>query len=155
MTAMQTAALYSSVAGAGMSAYGQYQQAEAMKDAANYNHKVAEMQAADARDRGAVEQEQLGRKIGQLRGQQRANMAANGLDLSDGTPAALLDQTDYYGLEDQRTLATNIEREASGFSNRARLAGMQADGIDPMLSAGGSLLTSAGNVADRWYKYKG
>lgn len=155
MTAGQTAALYASMAGAGVSAYGQYQQAQAMKDAANYNRKVAEIQAADARDRGAVEQEQLGRKIGALRGQQTANMAANGLDLSSGTPAALLAQTDYYGLEDQRTLATNIEREASGFGNRARLAGMQADGIDPWMSAGGSLLSNAGAVADRWYKYKG
>lgn len=155
MTALQTASMYASMAGAGLSAYGQYQQAEAMKDAANYNRKLADIQAADARDRGAVEQEQLGRKIGQLRGQQTANMAANGIDLSTGTPAALLDQTNYYGLEDQRTLAANIEREASGFGNRGRLAGMQADSIDPMLSAGGSLLSNAGAVADRWYRYKG
>ena len=97
----------------------------------------------------------FGALLAERRGQQTANMAANGLDLSSGTPAALLVQTDYYGLEDQRTLATNIEREASGFGNRARLAGMQADGIDPWMSAGGSLLSNAGAVADRWYKYKG
>lgn len=155
MTTLQTASLYSSMAGAGLSAYGQYQQAQAAKDAANYNRKAAEIQAADARDRGVYEQEALGRKVGAMRGQQRANMAANGLDITSGTPAAVLEQTDYYGLEDQRTLATNIEREASGFSNRARLAGMQADSIDPTTSAAGSLLTNAGSVADKWYRYKG
>lgn len=155
MTALQTAALYSSMAGAGLSAYGQYQGAQAAKDAANYNAKVAEMQAADARDRGVYEQEALGRKIGQMRGQQRANMAANGLDLTDGTPAALLDQTDYYGLEDQRTLANNINREAAGYGTRANLARAQADGYDPAMSASASLLTNAGTVADRWYKYRG
>lgn len=155
MTALQTASLYSSMAGAGLSAYGQYQGAQAAKDAANYNAKVAEMQAADARDRGVYEQEALGRKIGQMRGQQRANMAANGLDLSDGTPAALLDQTDYYGLEDQRTLANNINREAAGYGTRANLARAQADGYDPAMAASASLLTNAGTVADRWYKYRG
>lgn len=155
MSALQTASLYSSMAGAGLSAYGQYQQAQAAKDAAKYNQKVSEIQAADARDRGVYEQEALGRKIGAMRGQQRANMAANGVDLSSGTPADVLEQTDYYGLEDQRTLATNIEREAAGYSNRARLAGMQADSINPDLSAAGSLLTNAGTVADKWYRYKG
>lgn len=155
MTALQTASLYTSMAGAGLSAYGQYQGAQAAKDAANYNAKVAEMQAADARDRGVYEQEALGRKIGQMRGQQRANMAANGLDLTDGTPAALLDQTDYYGLEDQRTLANNINREAAGYGTRANLARAQADGYDPTMAASASLLTNAGTVADRWYKYRG
>lgn len=155
MTALQTAGLYASIAGAGMSAYGSYKQAEAAKDAASYNQKVANIQASDALDRGATEQEQLGRKISALKGQQTANMAANGLDLSSGTPAAVLEQTDYYGLEDQRTVANNARREAAGYNARATMSGMQADSYDPGMSAGASLLTSAGTVADRWYKYKG
>lgn len=155
MTALQTAGLYSSIAGTAMSAYGQYQQAQASKDAANYNAKVAELQRQDALDRGQADQEALGRKIGGLRGQQTANMAANGLDLSSGTPAAVLAQTDYYGLEDQRTVANNASREAAGYGYRGAMARATSDSIDPGTAAGASLLTNSGNVADRWYKYKG
>lgn len=138
-----------------MSAYGAYQQGEAAKDAASYNAKVAEIQRQDALDRGQGDQEALGRKIGGLRGQQTANMAANGLDLTSGTPAAVLAQTDYYGLEDQRTVANNTAREAAGFGYRGDMARATSGSIDPGMAAGASLLTNSGNVADRWYKYKG
>lgn len=153
MTALQTASLYSSIAGTALSAYGQYQQASAARDAARYNQKVAEIQASDALDRGDQEQAMLGRKVADLRGRQRVAMAKSGLDLSEGSPAAILDQTDYYGLEDQRTIANNARREAAGYANRGNLAGMQADGMDPLLATGGSLLTNAGTVADKWYRY--
>jgi len=155
LSTLQTAGLAASIAGTGMQAYGQYQQAQAAKDAATYNQKVANIQANDAIDRGDLEQQQLGRKISALRGQQTANMAANGLDLSSGTPAAELAQTDYYGLEDQRTVANNANREAAGYRTRATMAGMQADSYNPGLTAGASLLSGGGQVADRWYKYKG
>lgn len=153
MTALQTASLYSSIAGTALSAYGQYQQASAARDAARYNQKVAEIQASDALDRGDQEQAMLGRKVADLRGRQRVAMAKSGLDLNEGSPAAILDQTDYYGLEDQRTIANNARREAAGYANRGNLAGMQADGMDPLLATGGSLLTNAGAVADKWYRY--
>lgn len=153
LSGLQTASLLASAAGTGMQMYGQYQQGEAARNAAIYNQKVANLQAQDAQDRGSLEQEALGRKISALRGQQRANMAANGLDLSSGTPEALLDQTDYYGLEDQRTVANNTNREVATYKNRGNLYGMQADSASPLLAAGGSFLTGAGAVADKWYRY--
>lgn len=153
LSSLQTASLLASAAGTGAQVYGQYQQAEAAKSAAEYNQKVANLQAQDAQDRGVQDQEALGRKISALRGQQRANMAANGLDLSSGTPEALLDQTDYYGLEDQRTLQNNINREVATYKNRSNLYGVQADSTSPMLAASGSFLTGAGAVADKWYRY--
>jgi len=45
-------------------------------------------------DRGDLEQQRVGVKQAQLRGEQRARMGANGLDLSFGTPEAVLEQTD-------------------------------------------------------------
>ena len=153
LTTLQTASLLTSAAGAGLSAYGQYRQAEAAQQAAIYNQKVAGIQARDALDRGEREGEAMGRKISAMRGQQRANMAANGLDLSYGSPAAVLDQTDYYGLEDQRTIANNARREAAAYESRGNLYGMQASSADPMLASSGSLLTGSGIVADKWYRY--
>jgi hypothetical protein len=155
-TALQVASLAATVGSAAMSYSAQRQQAKAQQAAARYNQQAAEIQAEDALDRGAREQEAAGRKISQLRGQQRANMAANGLDLSyaDQTPAAILEQTDYYGLEDQRTIANNANREATNFKNRANLYGMQATDSGSNLASFGSLLTGAGQVADKWYSYR-
>lgn len=138
-----------------MSTYGAYQQSEAAKNAAEYNAKVAAIQGQDAIDRGDTDQQAIGRKQAAVRGQQQANMAANGLDLSSGSPAAILDQTDYYGLADQATVINNSRREAAGFTSRGAMASAQADAYSPMASAGASLLTSSGTVADRWYKYGG
>lgn len=153
LSAIQTAALISSVAGTGMSAYGQYQQAKAGQVAARYNQKVADIQKQDALDRGDFEQQQVGARQAQIRGRQRVALAANGVDLDSGTPAALLDQTDYYGLEDQRTVANNARREAAGYGARSTLAGLQAD-VNPYAGATGSLLSNAGAVADKWYRYR-
>jgi hypothetical protein len=157
MSSLQVASLIASAAGAGMSAYAQSQQARAQRDAARYNQKVAEMQAADALDRGTQEQERLGRKISALRGEQVTAMAANGLDLSygDQTPASVLAQTDYYGLEDQRMVANNANREAAAYRNRANMSGMQMAALDPFAAGAGSLLTGAGAVAEKWNRYRG
>lgn len=137
-----------------LSAYGQYQQADAAKKSAQFNQEVANIQARDALKRGEFESEQAGRKVAQLRGRQRVALAANGLDLSYGSPADILEQTDYYGLEDQRTVANNARREASMFANRATMSGMQAASINPGLEAGTSLLGGASNVSDKWVRYQ-
>lgn len=155
MTALQTASLVASTGGMAMSAYGAYQQSEAAQKAATYNAKVAAIQGQDAIDRGDTDQQAVGRKQSAMRGQQTANMAANGLDLSSGSPAAILDQTDYYGLADQATAVNNSRREAAGFTSRGAMASAQADAYSPLTAGGASLLTSSGTVADRWYKYGG
>ena len=138
-----------------LSAYGQYQQADAAKKSAQFNQEVANIQARDALKRGEFESEQAGRKVAQLRGRQRVALAANGLDLSYGSPADILEQTDYYGLEDQRTVANNARREASMFANRATMSGMQAASINPGFEAGTTLLAGAANVSDKWARYRG
>lgn len=153
MSALQLAGLGASVVGTGMQAYGQYQQGKAAQNAARYNQQVAEIQGRDAISRGEYEAESAGRKISALRGRQRAALAANGLDLNEGTPDALLEQTDYYGLEDQRTIANNARREAAMYSSRAGAYGAEARSINPRLAATGTLLAGGGAVADRWYNY--
>jgi hypothetical protein len=153
-----------SLVGAGVSALGSYQQAQAAKSAAKYdaavaasNAKVAEFKAQDAQDRAQLEAENLGRQQAALRGKQRASIAANGIDLSSGTATSLTDAADFYGLQDQRTVAEGGVREAwgyrtqgAGYQAEAQMHRAKASSISPFGSLATSLLGSAGSLADRW-----
>lgn len=150
--------------GAGMQALGTYQQAQGAKAAAKYeasvasaNAKVAEFKAQDAIDRGQRDAETLGRQIAATRGKQKATLAANGMDLSGETAQSILSGTDFYGVQDQQTLATNTNREAWGFRTQgagyeaeASMQRARASSISPLMSTATSLLTSAGTLADKW-----
>lgn len=152
------------LAGAVSGAAGAMQTAQAQKSAASYqaqvsanNAKVAGWQAESADARGQDDAMAVGRKQADVRGKQAASMAANGLDLSSGSPAAVLEQTDYYGLADQKTAVQNASDTAWGlrtkgdsYTAESNMQKSKADGINPLMSGATSLLGSAGNVADKW-----
>ena len=147
-------AMYGLSAGAAVaSAYAAQDQAKAVKDAAEWNVKAAENQAHDAIDRGQQEQERVGIQQGQIKAQQAAGMAANGVDINSGTAAATLAQTDYYGLQDQKRVMDNAYKEGTGYINQANLSRAKADSINPDAEFGVSLLGSASQVAGKWYRY--
>jgi len=107
------------IASAVLSGFGAYGQAKAANAQADYNASVADnnakmatYQAEDAQRRGEEEAINKNRQTAQLRGEQRATMAARGLDLTYGTPQSLIDQTDYFGQVDTNTLRDNAAREA-------------------------------------------
>lgn len=141
-----------SAAGTAMAAYGTYQQAEAAKDSAEYNATVSEYAAQDAEARGRQEAMKARQQAAQLRGTQRATMAARGLDLGEGTPLSLLEQTDYFTEVDQATIRNNADKEA--WAKRVQGTGFrnEADSINPGFSAMTTLLTGTGNVASQWYR---
>lgn len=153
-----------SIIGAVVSAAGSMQKAQAEQDEARYrakvaanNAKVAEWQAQSAEDKGTEEAMQVGRKQAELRGQQKSTLAANGLDLGSGSPAALVEQTDYYGLQDQRSAMQNGMDQAWGaraqrdnFTAESNMQRTKASNIDPGMAGATSLLGSAGNIADKW-----
>ena len=114
-------------AGAVTSAYSAQDQAKAVKDAAEWNVKAAENQAQEAIDRGQQEQERVGIQQGRIKAEQAAGMAANGVDLNSGTPQAVLQQTDYYGLQDQKRVMDNAYKEGAGYINQANLSRAKAD----------------------------
>lgn len=151
--------------GAGVSAVGAYGQAKAQQASLQAQAQVAEnnavlsgWQAEDSIDRGQVAADRALLKGGQLKGAQRAAMAANGVDLSVGSPQAILNDTDYMTAVDASQLLDNAAREAWGYRMQARsyrenasATRAGASNINPWLSAGTSVLTSATNVASRWY----
>jgi hypothetical protein len=158
-----------SVLGTGVSAYGQIQAGQAAKAAGDYNAAVArnnqivaERQAQDALARGEVAETEQRRKVRMLASSQRAALGASGVQLDAGTPLDLLGDTAAMGELDALTIRNNAEREAYGYRvqgvNFGAEAGLQTmRGNNAMsgalMSAGGTVLSGAGNVADRWLVY--
>jgi hypothetical protein len=144
-----------SAAGAVTSAIGAYQQAKVAGDVAARNAKIADLQAEDALRRGENEAAELRRRVAATKSAQRVSLAAKGLDLTYGTAADLQDQTDFFGEYDVATVRANARKEA--WSRRSQSANFQAEALSqrPWLSAGNTLLTGAGQVADKWYTYRG
>lgn len=138
-------------ASAVVSAVGARNQAMAARNAAQMNQSIAEVQAQDATLRGEQEAQTISRNARQTVGAQRAAYAARGVDLASGTPADVIDQTDFFGQADAATARSNAAKEAWGY--RARGAGFAAEAANanPNRAAGLSLLGSAGSVASSWY----
>lgn len=133
---------------------------------ARNNATFANFQAADAKERGDLAASNVARRSGQLQGRQAAAMAARGLDVSTGSPDAILNDTGFFGEYDQRTTRSNAAREAYGFQVRtgnfrgdAGAYAAAGDAENPLLAAGfaggSSLLSSGSMVAPRWGGYAG
>lgn len=155
LTTAQMISLGLSAAGVATSAIGAYQQAKVAGEVAARNAKIADLQAEDALRRGENEAAELRRRVAATKSAQRVSLAAKGLDLTYGTAADLQDQTDFFGEYDVATVRTNARKEA--WSRRSQSANFQAEALSqrPWLSAGSTLLAGAGQVADKWYTYRG
>lgn len=171
-----------------LTAASAYTAAEAQSSADEYqagvarnNEKVAEWQAGDAQRRGAEAAAATRRKYAGLMGTQRANMAARGLDITDGSANSILQDTSFFGQYDENTVRANAAREAWGyksqaanFGNEAAFRQSSADGRSPLLSGvmagatayygsgagsgggaaaagSGSMLTDSTSVNPKWY----
>lgn len=165
MAFMAAAAPYMQYAGMAMSAVGAVQGSQANKAAygaqaqvAANNAQIAQYQADDALTRGRVNASRMGMQVHQLKGQQRAKLAANGVDLGVGSALNILTDTDQFGEIDANTITDNaakeawaIRQQANGYTSDANLLKARADSEKPWMSGMTSLLTSAGRVAGNWY----
>lgn len=119
------------------------------------NAITAEYQAADAIERGTVEEKQQRLKIEQLKGQQRAAIAGSGFTLSEGSASNVLEDTAALGEEDVFRIRSNAAREAWAY--RVQASNARSEG--GLISMAGqnrntqSVLEASGTVADSWYKY--
>lgn len=155
--------------GAGLSAGTAYNNSEATQAALNAqaqinrnNAVVAGYQAADSERRGAIAASNVRIKARQLKGAQRARLAASGVDLGTGNAADILTDTDYFGEVDAATTLDNAAREAWGYRTQAQnfqsesdLLRSRAKAEKPWLAAGTSLLSSATRMAPGWYADSG
>jgi len=183
------AALTMQGVGAASSALGAYSSAQASKTSLNLQASLADINAKSTMDMAEINQQMAERSAQQtlltgqreeqrsqiatanLKGKQRASMAANGIDLGEGSANQVLTSTDVLGEIDANTLQANAVRGAWGYRtqgqaeyNRARtqasnqssqgaMSRASADAISPGTSAFTSMLGSAGSVAGNWYQY--
>lgn len=122
------------------------------------NAEVERLASADAARRGQVAVFNSGLRTNQMKGQQIAELAAHGVEIGEGSPLQILTGTDLMGVNDANVIAANAAKEAWGYDVRAKndelnanLMRARSDMEDPTRAAAGSLLTSAGSVASRWY----
>ncbi len=145
-----------------VSAVGAIQQANAQADAANHqaavarrNAKLEEVKARDAIVRGGDEIRKNQRRTNELLGTQRAAMAANGLDVTYGSPLDAAVDTAMLGELDEITLNANRHNEAYdhkitawNYKNEAELKSAEARNAKSAgaINAFGSLLTGIGKA---------
>src|SRR5690606_19604666 len=129
-------------AGALVSAAGTFSDTLSRRRAARASAAFADVRPRDARIRGGEAEAAHRRPVGQLRGRQRASLAAAGIDLTEGAPLEILLGTEIMGELDARTIRENAEREAFAAEMDAFNFRTQAAAANPFLAGAGSLLTS-------------
>ena len=86
---------------------------------AEINARMAELAAETEMTRGQSEYGSFTLKKGRLKSSQRANMAANGIDLGVGSAAEELTTTDIIGEIDGANIISNAVRSAWGYKSQA------------------------------------
>ena len=161
------ASLGMQAAGAAMGTVGSYYSAQNTKsnlqmqaNLADTNAQIAELGAQSALAQGAKEEQRSRLQTTALKKSQRVALAANGVDLGQGSAAELLTSTDLMGDIDANTIKANAVRSAWGYrtqatnyQNQALMDRASAGAISPGAGAVASLLGSAGSVGQSWYQF--
>lgn len=155
LTAFQTFMAGTALLGTAISAKSAMDQSSATQQIANNNAKVAEYQAQDIERRGQEDAMAVQRRAAAIKSSQRVNLASKGLDLGYGTAADLQDQTDFFAASDVATTRTNAAKDAWGKRAVGANYRAEASAQNPLMAGAGTLLSGAGQVADRWYSYQG
>ena len=112
---------------------------------ANYNAKIADMQAQDAIFRGKQDEQQLALGVRKLIGTQRAAFAGQNVEVNSGSALETQLDTARQGALDQIRIRNNAAREAWGFRSQGEV--YRAGGSNAITSsavgAGSTLLTGA------------
>lgn len=143
-------------------AVGSIGQGMAAQSAAKYNNQIAQMnakleerKAADALDRGKLEEQKQRMQSAGIEGRQLAAMGANNVDVSFGSPLEIINDTHYLGEMDALIVRTNANREsydhrvaAENYRDQGQLGLMEGQSkmTGGFLDAFGSVLGGAGKA---------
>jgi hypothetical protein len=130
---MAAAPLIISGIGAGISAIGQWKAGKKLKEAGiagreaaesqaellDLNAGIADIQAKDAMERGAIEEAKFRKGIELTIGSQRAGFAAQGVDVNVGSAVDVQADAAFLGELDAMSIKTNASREAWGYQVQA------------------------------------
>lgn len=148
----------SNVFGSYFSARGQRAALRYQAEIADINARLSELGAQSALRRGQREEQGVRLRTARLKSSQRVALAANGIDLGQGSAQEILNTTDVMGEIDANTVAANAVRDAWGYrtqgvnyQNEALMKRATASAISPIGAAAGTLLGEAGSVSKTWY----
>lgn len=142
-------------AGTGMNILGKKQEGKAQAEQLNAMAGMSTQKAREARLAGRRTLAQHKATLKQFIGSQKAAAAGSGTDVNVGTNVDLIAESARGGEVDAQAIRYNAESEANVFRNQARMyrAGAKNAKKGVALSSNASLLTSAGQFADRYYSY--
>lgn len=136
--------------------FGSYQQSEAIKakaevdrELAQANKEMAEFKAKDAIDRGRDEENRFRKNIKRVIGSQRAALAAQGIELDEGSALAIQEDTAVIGEIDALTIRNNARREAWGYKSQALSMNFQSQ-IDYATSRSRARSTMLTGLVSTW-----
>lgn len=132
--------------GMGLKAGGAYEDAVAQKISNRVNAETKAYQAQQTVLNGQTNVETEDLQVAQVKGAQRAAMAANGIDLGVGSATDVLASTDLLGDRDKATIMDNALRTAWGYRVEEAQFAAANKSIHPGLAAFTSLLGSAGST---------
>lgn len=139
--------------GGAAGAYGAYESTSARKDMLNMDAQIAGWQSSQALVAGHIQEENSRLQSGALFGKQRAQLAANGVQLGSGSALDVLAGSKYIANVDAATIHDNALRAAWGYQTQAVIDKSAASSLNPTMSGLTTLLGSAGSVANSWYRY--
>lgn len=120
MAASSAFSAVSSIYGGILQSNALKQQGEYQKMMAGFNARLSEIQAQDAIDRGEVEATRLKKQTKQLVGEQRASLAAQGIDINSGSAYDVQQDAKEAAVVDTMTIRNNAAREAWGYKVQAQ-----------------------------------
>lgn len=152
-------------AGAAYSAVGSFYAAKEQKDALNgqaaiddINSHLSEVSAEQALIAGQRNEQTSRLKTAAFKGKQTAQLAANGVAITEGSAKNILTSTDVLGEIDANTIAASAVSDAWGYrmqgtnySNDALMKRASASATNPLMSGITSLIGSAGSIAANKY----
>lgn len=144
------------IVGAGAQAASSIRQGKEDEATAKINQQLADYQAQDATQRGAIEEGRFRRQLAQFVGRQRNEIGSRNVELR-GSALRLLEDSAQLGEEDALTIRNDAARTAWGYKNQANEAarfGAQSK-LNSYGRAGGSLLTGAAQSYGQWRESRG
>jgi hypothetical protein len=141
-------------AGGAAGAYSQIQAGRFNSKVDEFNARIATQQAGDALRRGTVATQDHRKQVSQLKGAQRAALAASGVVVDQDTAADLLADTDTVAKRDEQTIRTNAAMEAWGFQVQAEdeRARARVERATSRSDAAGTVMSTIGRFNDTAYK---
>lgn len=149
---MAMVAVAATVAAAAISAVGAVRSAQAQSAAADYNSKVASLNAQAATQQGEAAAEAQQRDSQRRIGTALASYGASGVETDTGSPADVLSQSARDATLDNLTIKYNAKMRAMGYQMQSSLDSANAsNSASAGVLSGTAALLSGGSSAYRMY----